>query len=444
MSNFEIKWRIKFVFEKKKTPTDDKTAITKGFIYMYVTFGKVERLRFYAREMVFADQLDTEYLKKAKADRNYFRPIKPQIADSREINGRLEAIAGEAVRLIEFAQNSNPPIMLTTSYLRTGLKAWLDKDKKPEKEENGVTLAEAMDEYEKYSALHHAAKTVAGFKQIRANIEGYIKSVHLKDVRLSDIDQAFVDGFDAFLINKINGNGKHYSNNTYAKNLKKTNTFILWCKNKGWFEGSVKIRWKENPGAILFLTLNEFATLADAKFENIAHDRIRDIFIFGIMTGLRYGQLRELKKINFTGSHIHYHDHKKGVFKPKETKLEPRALAIVEKYKNYPGEMLLPAFTNPNVKLKEVFVAAKIERMVNIAHKYADGKVDVEVVPLSKVAHSHMQRKTFITFAILLGMPDPVTKSITGHSKDSKSFDVYHDILDTMKDDAMDATFGKL
>ena len=162
------------------------------------------------------------------------------------------------------------------------------------------------------------------------------------------------------------------------------------------------------------------------------------------MTGLRYGQLKELKKSDFNIDHLSYHDHKKRAFIQRTIKLVPKALAVVEKYKEWPGEFLLPAVSNPNKKLKEVFVAASIERQVTIVRKLASGKVQEKILYLSQLAHSHMQRKTFITLGLSMGIPDAVLKSITGHAKNSASFNRYHEFLDSMKDDAMDATFGKL
>lgn len=444
MTYLETKWKIKFYLEKRIFSPEESATDRKIPIYMFVTFGKGERLQFYTRELVHADHFDEDYLKKVKEDRCFFRPVKPQVADSRSINGRLEVIAKEVVRFIELAGKSDPPVGLSAKYLKAALKSWIDKDTKPSIIEKGMTLAEAMDEYKIYIELHLAPKTVSGFKQVRDNVEAFIKILKIKDIGLSDINQGFVDGFETFLIKKKMKNGENYSNNTYAKNQKKLNTFLLWCKSKGWFAGGVRIKWKENPGAILFVTKEEFKKLEEAKFDDVTHDRVRDVFVFGTMTGLRYGQLKELKKSDYNDDHINYHDHKKGAFIQRTIKLVPKALAVVEKYKDWPGKFLLPAVANPNKKLKEVFVKAEIERQVKKVHKYAGGKVKEEVMYLSQLAHSHMERKTFITLGLEMGIPDAVLKSITGHTKDSAAFNRYHEFLDSMKDDAMDATFGKL
>jgi len=461
MSNLETKWKIKFYLEARKNSGEEKHTDRKIPIYMYVTFGRGQRLQFYTRESVYVDQIDEHYLKRVKEDRHYFRPIKPSVNDSRSINGRFEKIAQETVRLIEVADKSDPPVDLSAEYLKSALKAWIDKDIKPSRDSKGMSIAEAMDEYKIYSAMRQAPKTQASFKQVRDNIEAYIKTNKYAAIYLADIDQSFIEGFENFLINKkvkdktiserVNGKivsteviYKNLSNNTYAKNLKVLRAFLNWVKEKGWYENNVTIRFKENEGAILFLTIDELTTLQNAKFINTKHERLRDIFVFGVFTGLRYGDLKALKKNDFRDGRIWFYEQKNKATIERNVKLMPKALAIVEKYKNMPGDLLLPAYSNPNKLLKEVFTLAKIERLVTIVHMYAGGKTEEIILPLSKVAHSHMERKTFITTALTLNMPPAVVRANTGHSKNSKAFNRYYNIIDSVKDDAMDATFGKL
>ncbi len=442
MRNLETKWRIKFYLEKRNEQNNNITNPNKMPIYMFVTFGKNERMQFYARENVLAEHMDAEYLVKVKKDRYHFRPIKPQVSESRSINGRLEKLAQETVRLIESAFNSDPPKELTKEYLKDTLKLWMNGEE-VKKDTESISLGAAMDEYKKYSELHHATKTVSGFKQVRDNVEAYIMSIKMVDLSLEEVDQKFIDGFETFLIKK-KINGKSISNNTLAKNLKKLKTLLLWCRDQGWFEYNLRIKYKENEGAIISLTFAEYEQLQNAKLSNETLDRTRDVFIFGINTGLRYGDLMALKKNDFRDGRIWFYEQKKKATFERSIKLVPKALAIVEKYKDLPGEKLLPAYSNPNVRLKEVFSEANIDRNVTLVRKTAGGKMEKTVVPLSKLVHSHMQRKTFITLGLTMGIPEVVLKSITGHTKDSSSFRRYYNIIDSVKDDAMDNTFGKL
>lgn len=461
MPNLETKWKIKFYLEARKSSDEEKNSNRKVPIYMYVTFGMGQRLQFYSRESVNADQFDGNYLKRVKEDRHFFRPIKPGINESRSINGRLEKMAQETVRLIELADKSDPPVVLSADYLRSALKGWIRKDIKPLRDNKGMGILEAMDEYKIYSAMRQAPKTQASFKQVRDNIEAFINSKKNKITFLGDIDQTFIEGFENFLINKKvkdktitkRENGKiistevlykNISNNTYAKNLKVLRAFLNWCKEKGWYGNNITIKFKENDGAILFLTIDELTTLQNAKFLNSKHERLRDIFVFGVFTGLRYGDLKALKKNDFRDGRIWFYEQKNKATIERNVKLMPKALAIVEKYKLMTGDLLLPAYSNPNKLLKEVFALAKIERLVTINHMYAGGKTEEMILPLSKVAHSHMERKTFITTALTLNMPPAVVRANTGHSKNSKAFNRYYNIIDSVKDDAMDATFGKL
>jgi hypothetical protein len=263
---------------------------------MWVTFGQDQRLQLYTKELVNSGQWDKTYLDKVKIDRNYFRPVNPSATDSVEINDRLEELAKETRRLIEYANNSVPPIELTVEYLKAELKAWLDPDKES-KATKGISVKDALDEYQEYLSLNMAPKTADGLKQVRHNIEGYIEEQKMKNVSLSEIDQAFVNGFESFLITKTGQHNKQLSHNTYCKNLKILRSFLKWCTNKRkCYSGNVKISYKENESEIFFLTLEEVNALENKIFEDITLERTRDIFVFGCFTGLRYGDIKKLKK----------------------------------------------------------------------------------------------------------------------------------------------------
>lgn len=57
---------------------------------------------------------------------------------------------------------------------------------------------------------------------------------------------------------------------------------------------------------------------------------------------------------------------------------------------------------------------------------------------------SHVMRRTAITTMLLLGVPEPLVRKISGHSANSKEFYKYVNYTDSFIDDETDRAFAKL
>lgn len=438
----ESKWRIKFYVEKRKNNDKLDRQKHKQPIYMYVSLGNGDRVQIYTKESALPEHFSDDYLIRSKEDKYFFRPIRIEVPDSKNINNRLESLAKETVRIIEFADRNVPRIPVTKDYLKLQIQSWFI-ELTGFKKEKEFTFHDALEKYYQYSLLHHSPKTAAGFKQVRYNIEEFNKSKS-QFKYLSVVDQKYVMDFENFLITKKGQHNKKLSHNTYCKNLKMFRTFLIWCKKNGFYNGNVSIKYKEKESDILFLTLEEINSLSNANHESMMVEKAKDVFIFGCFTGLRYGDIRKLKKSDYREGRIQYFEQKKRATIPKKLKLVNRALQIVEKYSLDPGEYLLPTFSNPNQYLKQAFKDAGLIREIKTVRKLAGGKFEEKTVPLWQKAGTHMQRKSFITLAIVEGMPEATIKAITGHTKDSNSFRRYYEMTNEMVDNALEDTLGKL
>lgn len=442
MRTNETKWRIKFYVEKRKSNVQSDNVPRKAPIYMYVTLGNGERIQIYTKESVIIEHFSDEYLQQSRINKYHFRPIKAQAAEGREINNRLEALAKEVVRLIELADRSDPRIIISKTYLKDKIQDWFDAQSGIKKEKDFL-FRDCLDRYYQYSLLHHAPKTAAGFKQVRSNIEEFNNS-RLYSKYLSCVDQKYILDFENFLITKTGKHNKKLSHNTYCKNLKILRTFLLWCKSNGFYEGEIRIKYKESESDILFLTMEQINKLSNATHSSSIVEKVKDVFIFECFTGLRYGDIRKLKKTDFKDGRVRYFGQKKRETVSKQLKLVDRSLKVVEKYLANPGDYLLPTYSNPNEYLKQAFIDAGLTEEVKTVLKLAGGTIEENLLPLSLKAGTHMGRKTFITTAILAGMPEATIKAITGHTKDSSSFIKYYNMTNKMVEDAMDNKLGKL
>ena len=110
---------------------------------------------------------------------------------------------------------------------------------------------------------------------------------------------------------------------------------------------------------------------------------------------------------------------------PVSVPLIPIALDIIDKY-NLPGGLLVPPISNQkyNDYLKELFELAGLDRPVVQYNEFEDKN---EVIPLYKLAGSHMARRTFVGI-LHKTAKNEVIASMTGHAKNSRAFQRYYNV----------------
>lgn len=149
-------------------------------------------------------------------------------------------------------------------------------------------------------------------------------------------------------------------------------------------------------------------------------------FVLQCHSGCRIGDLMRLTKSNIIGNTLQYIPSKTRNENKKIAKvpLTEKAQIIISRY-NLPDGRLIP-FIRTNYldyQIKNLFVDAKITRLVTITDRSTG--LDKQV-PINTLASSHMARRYFIGGLLKKGARIEVISSISGHSKNSRSFDRYH------------------
>ena len=118
------------------------------------------------------------------------------------------------------------------------------------------------------------------------------------------------------------------------------------------------------------------------------------------------------------------------------------AMSIVEKYKDVPGEQLLPFISsqnyNENIKsiLEKVGITYLVTKLDSVTRTESK-------VPINEIASSHMARRTFIGNIYKLVKDPNLVSALTGHVEGSRAFSRYRAIDMDMKMDLVMIMEGK-
>lgn len=223
------------------------------------------------------------------------------------------------------------------------------------------------------------------------------------------------------------------SDNTLVGIFKRFRAFMNWCVDKRYINSNPFENFvipDELYGTPIFLTLEEVKKiysldLSDNK--NLEHQR--DIFVFQCNIGCRVGDLLDFKKTDVFNGILSFIPDKTIKVNPKTVTvpLNKTAESIVRKYKDRPGDNLLP-FIQPqdyNDAIKLILHRAGITRQVVVLDPVTRTEKKVSI---SSIASSHMARRTFIG-NLYYKVKDPnLISSMTGHAEGSRAFARYRNI----------------
>ncbi|WP_262510773.1 tyrosine-type recombinase/integrase [Epilithonimonas hispanica] len=145
--------------------------------------------------------------------------------------------------------------------------------------------------------------------------------------------------------------------------------------------------------------------------EKKKYERIRDLFVFGCVTGMRFGNYSTISKNDVQGDFIRVID-LKSKSKNLAIPLNNISKSILEKY-----EYSLPNISNQkmNEYIKEVFKELKFTDEIKKTMKYGDQLVEINSEFYKRIS-SHTARRSFITIMKNKRVPDKVIMSYTGHT----------------------------
>lgn len=423
--------KVKFYLEKRKNEK------TKAPILLYYSFNG-ERFQYYTGEIINIKNYNADYWKKGG------KPVNSQEKRAAAINYRLDLMEQKvySIRTMHEAQGQ--------SLSKKHLSEELDKVFKGKGlDKSTISVKDAYAEYLDFLLTNRSQWTYKKQRSTQKHLETFLGK-DFQCLKYEDIDNKMIARFKAYFVNggfrlKKEEGIVPFQHNTVAKYMNSFRDFLNWSKSdkQGYFKGSVDINEKEEDIEVVFLTKEELKKIETTEMPNIALEKVRDIFLFTCHTGMRYSDVFNLTKTDYKNDYLKFYIQKSGSVVSHTVPLIELPKRIINKYKDVEGDKLLPVFSNQctNRYIKLVMKIAGITEDVVVAKKLANGQIIKEKKEKWQIISFHNARKTLTTQLVIENTSESIIKSITGHSKNSRSFAKYYKIKDEIKQHELERVF---
>ncbi|CAL2085202.1 tyrosine-type recombinase/integrase [Tenacibaculum sp. 190524A02b] len=293
---------------------------------------------------------------------------------------------------------------------------------------------DAYDDFMDYKIKNQewSKSTIKRYYNIKNILEEFEEKKNYK-LTFSRITDKFYTEFTDFCMND-----KGHINNTFTRNVGLVKTFLFWALKQGYTYKADFIDFKKKPKVIT----NQIAL----KKEDLEHilkqdyseklERVRDVFVFSCVTGMRFGELKLISRSNVFSDFLLLKEEKGTTKKTRNIPLNEIAQFLLRKY-----DYELPLITNQkhNDYIKEVFKEAGYTH--DVEKTSTRGKEVIrEVMPFYERVSSHTARRTFITMMKRKGKSDKLIAEISGHN-DMKTLNQYYQVADDEVKEAVKDTF---
>ncbi|GAA4277700.1 tyrosine-type recombinase/integrase [Aquimarina mytili] len=298
------------------------------------------------------------------------------------------------------------------------------------------TFYDAFDEFMDYKIKMQewSPSTIKRYKNIKNILQDFEKQTSY-NLTFSNINEVFHADFTDYCMN-IRG----HINNTYSRNLGLFKTFMFWALKKGYTYNNIFLSFEKKKRVVtkqIALTKIDLQNLMHYDFKNERLKKVRDVFVFSCVTGMRFGELQLFEKEDIVNNSIVLKEEKDTEKESRAIPLNEISLHILRKY-----DYQLPLIANQkqNEYIKEVFKkAGYTDEVVKTTTK---GKENIRVtMPYYERISTHTARRTFITMMKKEGLSDKLIASITGH-RDMKTLNQYYQVDDASKVEAVNEVFN--
>ncbi len=384
---------ITFVLKKQKKETDEKGKEGKALIFL-VFYYKDLRIVISTGEKIFPKYWNSEeHRARAKND----------FPEYRSINQTLENHARNVMSVVRSHIERNTAIIPgqlkneMTEIVRPGIE-------KPAK----ADFFKAIDEFIK--ASNKAKGTIVSY-EINKNFLFEFSKTLKRPITFESIDLDFYDTYVKWMTDT-----KKYAPNTIGNRIKTLKVFMSYFLERGYTTNQShlhkKFRKLHEDIESIYLTEKELLDLYNHDFSgNLKYDRVRDTFIIGCYTGLRFSDLSQLTAEMITPDDTI----KIKTIKTGEVVIIPLHWMVKKILLKY--DYQLPRVIS-NQKMNEYLKKIANEVKLNTVVSYGKTQGTLKATgerKKSEMISTHTARRSFATNMYLAGVPTVSIMLITGH-----------------------------
>lgn len=251
-------------------------------------------------------------------------------------------------------------------------------------------------------------------KSYQSTLNNLIKYETEKNINLkfSDINLKFYNDYVQYL------NKKNYAINTIGGRIKNIKVFMKIAYNKGLTDNldfqKTEFRKVSEDTEAIYLTEVELMQIYSLDLTNSSRlNNVRDLFLIGCYTGLRFSDLQQLRKEHFKNNVVEITTLKTG-----QKVIIPQHWIISEILKKY--DYNLPRMISNqkmNEYLKELGKLAQIDSIINITQNSGGLQYDKQYKKYELIT-VHTARRSFATNMYLNDIPTISIMQITGHTSE--------------------------
>jgi len=279
------------------------------------------------------------------------------------------------------------------------------------------SLFEFITEFIEESKNRKQPSTITVYNTTIKHLKNYAEKGN-KSIDFSNINLAFYSNFTKYLSQDL-----EMSTNTIGKYIKTIKTFLNEATERGLnanleFRKS-KFKTISEETDTVYLSINELKIIEEKSLSfNPSLEKVRDLFLLGCYTGLRFSDFTQIKQENIIES--------KSIIQIRTQKTKEKVSipihSIVKRILIKYDHAIPKAFTNQimNKYLKDIVELCEIDTPTELTTTKS-GKTIKTTVPKYKLITTHTARRSFATNCYLANIPSISIMKITGH-KTEKSF----------------------
>lgn len=308
--------------------------------------------------------------------------------------------------LLQYKLNSVCP---TAQQLRDALDDELKKSSIRIHRKKRLLFLSFIENYTNDMAGQKPSATILQYKNTFRLLQEF-SSRHRRLLRFEDINLQFHTAFRIFM------NSQGYSETYFGNQIRIIRMFMNEATDRGYnTQLFYKSRKFTSPMPELFKIYLTESEIARIQKLNLSRDpkmmKVRDVFIIGCRTGLRFSDLMRIQPANMS---VNERLLKMETQKTNELVYVPLSPDVIELCKKYKG--LFPRITNGlfNFYIKKIGELANICEDIEV-RALKGGEVVYRIAKKYELISAHTARRSFATNAYLANVPTIAIMRITGH-----------------------------